>query len=140
MLKVFKNEEKKQITAVVSGVNDDAIRIANRRTRYYRDFGVLGMKRQYTGTVTCDPRDTYDEEVGRKLAISKAMKNYRRGLRNAFVRWQVQVMKELFVSNPDTFDDAYNIVRDWGKDQQEKMEAAREKAKAKSKAKAERQA
>ena len=42
----------------------------------------------YKGTVKCDPRDTFDAEVGKKLAAAKANKHRRAAIERAIKRWK----------------------------------------------------
>ena len=68
------------------------------------------MNNRYSGTVTCDDRDTYDEAVGEDEAVKKAMANHNRGFMKAIVRWQSALIKQAIDVSPETFDEALKHV------------------------------
>lgn len=113
MVKVTSNEAKKQTTAVIVGDGYDAVRIATKRLSglSISDFSdkmidKAIMPRSYVGRVSVMPGDTYDEEKGKQFAITKAMKNYRRGLFKALAKWQTAALMEIYTVNPETYAEA----------------------------------
>lgn len=113
MVRIVSNEKTKQTTAVIISDGLDAVRIVARRlsglmmspatSKMYRK---AEMNRSYVGRVCVMPGDTYDEEKGKELAIAKAMKNYKRGLDKALVKWQTAALLEVYNVNPATYHEA----------------------------------
>lgn len=83
-IKYYTNPEKKQTIAVLSGTRYDAVnRIAKMMNCENSEFIMSPalytkylMPEQYKVKVTCDARDTYDEEVGKQVAKQKLLRNY----------------------------------------------------------------
>ena len=80
MIKYFVNEEKRQVIAVLENTKWDAY---NKIEKMIADTefclvpgGKYLMPSQFKVTVTCDPRDEFDAEVGKKIAKKRVLKNY----------------------------------------------------------------
>lgn len=85
MIKYVINEKSRQIMAFLEDTKYDAVKIVGRelcRTGIPIDYfsNKLLMANKYSGTVTCHGDDTFDVEVGKKLAKEKCLANYHRGL------------------------------------------------------------
>ena len=83
-VKYYTNPEKKQIVAVLSGTKYDAVNRITKMMNCENSEFIMSpslytkylMPGQYKVVVTCDERDTYDEEVGKKIAKKKLLRNY----------------------------------------------------------------
>ena len=131
MARIFENKEKRANTAVLEDCAYDAIKHLTKRDIFGSDAKIieidfdgvkglevnvdlaealmlkcLDMKSRYTGTVICDERDEYDASVGESLAVKKAMDNHHNAFVKAIKRWQVAMLKKIYMANPDTFEDA----------------------------------
>lgn len=123
MLPITRDIEKKTTTAELSGTKFDAIAhiIKVLGIRYskiddamnYSDMKLYEavMSEVYTGTVTCDEKDDYDEAVGESEAVKKAMSNHNKAFKRALTRWQIAMIKRIINVSPDTFDTALHKVR-----------------------------
>lgn len=135
MLDIYRNDSKKTTTAVINDSAFDAVRHIARKLgiktcdfddcdicegmQICKDIGICMevpcadkalMSNRYSGTVTCDSRDNYDEEVGENEAVKKAMANHNRGFVKALVRWQAAMIKNIMAVSPETFDEALKQV------------------------------
>ena len=79
-IKYFVNEEKRQVIAVMENTQYDAI---NKILKMIRDtdFCVTHCKKYmmpsgFRVTVTCDPRDEFNVETGKKIAKKRVLENY----------------------------------------------------------------
>lgn len=79
-IKYFVNEEKRQVIAVLENTKWDA---CNKIEKMIADteFCLTICKKylmpnQFKVTVTCDPRDEFNVEVGKKIAKKRVLKNY----------------------------------------------------------------
>ena len=80
MIKYFVNEEKRQVIAVLENTAWDAYNKIEKMitdtefclvpTNKYR------MPSQFKVTVTCDPRDEFNVEIGKEIAKKRILKNY----------------------------------------------------------------
>lgn len=89
MIKYFENRDKKQVIAVLDNCKWDAY---NKIDKVMNDTGFIFsaccpnyrdkfiMPDTFKVTVTCDPRDEYDFEVGKQIAKKKLMRNYYKSL------------------------------------------------------------
>jgi phosphotransferase system IIB component len=118
MLDIYRNEAKKTTTAVIKGSKQDAVNHIAKRLKITTKFeakiynlGAAIMQDKYSGTVTCDERDTYDAAVGEDEAVKKAMDNHKNGFTKAILRWQVSMIKKIKNISPETFDEALNKVK-----------------------------
>ena len=80
MIKYFVNADKRQVVAVLENTKWDA---CNKIDKMMADseFCLVLVKKyimpsQFKVTVTCDPRDEFDVEVGKKIAKQRLLKNY----------------------------------------------------------------
>jgi hypothetical protein len=80
MIKYFVNEDKRQVIAVLENTKWDAF---NKIEKMMADteFCLVPcekytMPSQFKVVVTCDPRDEFDVEVGKKIAKKRVLKNY----------------------------------------------------------------
>ena len=80
MIKYFVNEDKRQVIAVLENTKWDAY---NKIEKMMADTefclvpcGKYTMPAQFRVVVTCDPRDEFDVEVGKKIAKKRVLKNY----------------------------------------------------------------
>ena len=80
MIKYFVNKDKRQVIAILENTKWDA---CNKICKMIADtdFCVVPnhkylMPNQFKVTVTCDPRDEFDVEVGKKIAKKRVLKNY----------------------------------------------------------------
>lgn len=138
MLDIYRNNSKKTTTAVIKDSTFDAVKHIARKLgvdldRYddcddcedcdemkmYENFEICRqvpcadkalMSNRYSGTVTCDDRDTYDEVVGEDEAVKKAMANHNRGFVKAIIRWQSALIKQAIDVSPETFEEALKKV------------------------------
>lgn len=135
MLDIYRNNSKKTTTAVIKDSTFDAVKHIARKLGIdvdeydeYDDCEEMQMcenleicmrvpcadkaimNKRYSGTVTCDDRDTYDEAVGEDEAVKKAMANHNRGFMKAIVRWQSALIKQVIDVSPETFDEALKKV------------------------------
>lgn len=135
MLDIYRNNSKKTTTAVINDSTFDAVKHIARKlginTDSYDDCDSCEemqmcenleicmrvpcadkaiMNKRYSGTVTCDDRDTYDEAVGEDEAVKKAMANHNRGFMKAIVRWQSALIKQAIDVSPETFEEALKKV------------------------------
>ncbi len=125
MLDIFRNSKKKTTTAVIKDSAYDAVNHIEKKLGLSVDGELLElevaevfepslrkavMNNTYTGTVKCDERDTYDENVGEDEAVKKAMANHKNGFTKAIVRWQAAAIKRIIEVSPETFDEALRKV------------------------------
>ena len=135
MLDIYRNNSKKTTTAVIKDSTFDAVKHIARKLGIdvdeydkYDDCEEMQMcenleicmrvpcadkaimNKRYSGTVTCDDRDTYDEAVGEDEAVKKAMANHNRGFVKAIIRWQSALIKQVIDVSPETFDEALKHV------------------------------
>ena len=80
MIKYFVNEDKRQVIAVLENTKWDA---CNKIEKMMADtefclviVNKYLMPNQFKVTVTCDPRDEFDVEIGKKIAKQRLLKNY----------------------------------------------------------------
>ena len=80
MIKYFVNEEKQQVIAVLENTEWDAY---NKIAKMIADTEFClapnqkyRMPSQFKVTVTCDPRDEFNVEVGKGIAKKRILKNY----------------------------------------------------------------
>jgi hypothetical protein len=120
MLDIYVNEKKRTTTAVIEDSEADAIKhIAKRlkvpyklpKNRKVFSLDAAIMSNKYSGTVTCDERDTYDAAVGEDEAVKKAMDNHKRGFVKAITRWQTVMIKRIKAVSPETFEEALSNVK-----------------------------
>ena len=130
MLSIFKNNNKKTTTAIIFDSETDAMKHISKKlglgdiTNPFRFSGLDSdkelmrvlkldkalMNNKYSGTVTCDDRDNYDEAVGEDEAVKKAIANHNRGFVKAITRWQSALIKQVIDVSPETFDEALEKV------------------------------
>lgn len=80
MIKYFVNKQKRQVIAVLENTKWDAYNkidkmIADTEFCMVPNNKYL-MPSQFKVTVTCDPRDEFNVEVGKKIAKKRVLKNY----------------------------------------------------------------
>lgn len=133
MLKTFKNVEKKATIAVIEDCSMDAVarigKVIAARNKVKLDKDICKryeqikfacrlvpnsksalMSESIKAIVTCDERDTYDEAVGEREAVKKAIANHKRAFLKALKRWQVAMLKDVIAVSPETFKEALNEV------------------------------
>lgn len=80
MIKYFVNEDKRQVIAVLENTKWDACnKIEKMIAETEFCLAICNkylMPNQFKVTVTCDPRDEFDVEVGKKIAKKRLLKNY----------------------------------------------------------------
>lgn len=80
MIKYFVNEDKRQVIAVLENTKWDACNKIEKMIADTEFCLAIGhkylMPSQFKVTVTCDPRDEFDVEVGKKIAKKRLLKNY----------------------------------------------------------------
>lgn len=79
-IKYFVNEEKRQVIGLLENTQWDAIHKIC-KTVADTDFCIRGhekymMPSEFRTVVTCDPRDEFDVEIGKKIAKERVLKNY----------------------------------------------------------------
>ena len=79
-IKYFVNEEKKQVIGLLEGTRWDAMNKIGKMVRD-TDFCVVPnekymMPSEFRVVVTCDERDEFDVEVGKKISKQRLLKNY----------------------------------------------------------------
>ena len=79
-IKYFVNEEKRQVIGLLENTRWDAFNKICKTVRD-TDFCVVPhekymMPSEFRVVVTCDPRDEFDVEVGKKIAKERLLKNY----------------------------------------------------------------
>lgn len=80
MIKYFVNEDKRQVIAILENTRWDAFKKIDKMIAE-TDFCAVPsekymMPAQFKVTVTCDPRDEFNVEVGKKIAKKRILKNY----------------------------------------------------------------
>ena len=101
-IKYYFNREKKQTIAVLDNCKFDAYnridkimnesefmfcsKVSNEHDKYI-------MPDTFKATVTCDPRDEYNEEVGKREAKKKLMRNYYKSLDKRLAMFKESVVK-----------------------------------------------
>ena len=80
MIKYFINNEKRQVIGLLENTRWDAINKISKMVRD-TDFCVVPnekymMPSEFRVTVTCDERDEFDVEIGKKIAKQRLLKNY----------------------------------------------------------------
>ena len=80
MIKYFVNEEKRQVIGLLENTRWDAMNKISKMIRD-TDFCVVPnekymMPSEFRVTVTCDKRDKFDIEIGKKIAKQRLLKNY----------------------------------------------------------------
>lgn len=80
MIKYFVNEQKRQVIAVLENTRYDACNKIEKMIAE-TEFCVVPsakylMPGQFKVTVTCDPRDEFNVEVGKNIAKKRILKNY----------------------------------------------------------------
>ena len=84
MIKYFINEEKRQVIGLLENTRWDAINKIS-KTIMDTDFCVVPnekymMPSEFKVVVTCDERDEFDVEVGKKIAKKRLLNNYYKSL------------------------------------------------------------
>ena len=78
-IKYFVNEEKRQVIGVLENTRYDAMRKIDKMLDD-TDFCCYGekymMPSEFRTVVTCDHRDEFDVEIGKKIAKERLLKNY----------------------------------------------------------------
>ena len=79
-IKYFVNKDKRQVIAILENTKWDAFNKINKMV-VDTEFCVVPnnkylMPNQFKVTVTCDPRDEFDVETGKKIAKKRVLKNY----------------------------------------------------------------
>ena len=80
MIKYFVNEEERKVVAVLENTRWDAYNKICKMTRD-TDFCVVPkdkymMHNAYRAVITCDERDEFNEEVGKKYAKERVLEHY----------------------------------------------------------------
>ena len=79
-IKYFVNENKRQVIAILENTRWDAVNKIGKMIAE-TEFCVVPnhkymMPNQFKVTVTCDPRDEFNADVGKKIAKKRILKNY----------------------------------------------------------------
>lgn len=112
-VKVLVNDEKKVTTAVVEGCELNAIERIEKVLKgrdLTRNFKKALLPEKINAKTTCLECDTFDEKEGRRLAINKVMEKHNRAFKNALMRWQVAMLRDIQAVSPETFKDAVDRV------------------------------
>lgn len=79
-IKYFVNEEKRQVIGLMENTRWDAV---NKIDKMIRDTDFCFspsekymMPSEFRTVVTCDPRDEFNVEIGKKIAKQRLLKNY----------------------------------------------------------------
>lgn len=106
MIKYFVNEEERKIVAVLENTRWDAYHKICKMVRD-TDFCVVPkdkymMHAAYRAVVTCDERDEFDAEVGKKIAKERVLEHYYAALdkRVDEFRNAVLVMNDMVFETP----------------------------------------
>ena len=88
-IKYYPIPEKRQMVAVLSNCKYDAFNKIDKMLRETgfcfspngaKEYNKYMMPDTFKVVVTCDPRDTYDIEEGKRVAKKKVMRNYRKSM------------------------------------------------------------
>lgn len=88
-IKYYPIPEKRQVVAVLSNTQYDAYNKIDKMMKETgfcfaphgsREYNKYMMPDTFKVTLTCDERDVYDVEEGKKIAKKKLMRNYRKSL------------------------------------------------------------
>ena len=88
-IKYYPIPEKRQVVAVMSNTQYDAYNKIDKIMRGTgfcfspcgsNEYGKYLMPDTFKVVLTCDERDTYDVEEGKKIAKKKLMRNYRKSM------------------------------------------------------------
>lgn len=102
MIKYYSNPEKRQTIAVLENCHHDALckidKIMHNTNFYFDPSSRMMMERYlmpdtFRVIVTCDPRDEYDFEIGKKIAKERLMKKYYNSLDKRMVMFTSDLAK-----------------------------------------------
>ena len=68
----------------------------------------LFIASQHKAVVQCDPRDEFDAEVGKELAIAKLEDTVTKAKEKAFARWQAAMAYKVIKVSNRTFGEGYD--------------------------------
>lgn len=97
MIRYVVNEEKRTVTAILTGCECDAHQIIVKRHMTFKDcfadedsilLGRALMADKIVAVAKCHPDDTFYEEAGKQVAREKLNKKYRKELVRAMKNWE----------------------------------------------------
>lgn len=106
------NEEKRTVTCIAWDCENDLIEHLLKKSSdsftldtLVHNYETLLLKHKYVGTAKCSPEDTFDVEIGKKIARAKMREKYTRDKFKAIDNF-------MFILEPvvNLFNDAYNAV------------------------------
>lgn len=107
-IKYYPIPEKRQIIAVMENTQEDALNKI-RKTMHETGFAFFGcslndydkymMPDTFKVILTCDERDMYDVEEGKKIAKQKLMRNYRKSLNKRLAKFKKSMDQMVAVVN-----------------------------------------
>lgn len=114
-MKFFVNEEKRTVVAIVENcTNDFRSRISKNpffSVIYVADDYKGGewtfMNDSYKGIAKCSPEDTFDVEIGKTIAMNRALRKYYSDLRNKY-----SCFMDMLYEVIDIAQDNYGMVND----------------------------
>lgn len=96
-IKYFVNEEKKQVIGLLENTRWDAV---NKIEKMVSNTGFcVTLKKKYMMpsrfkvTVTCDPRDTFDPEIGKRIAKKRILDRYYKSLDQKVDAFRIAAME-----------------------------------------------
>lgn len=110
MVKYFINENKRQVIGLLEGTEWDAMNKLEKMVRD-TDFCLVPnakymMPSKFKAVVTCDPRDQFDVEVGKRIAKQRVLKNYYKALDKRINRFleAAMVLNGKVFTTPEDFE------------------------------------
>lgn len=96
-IKYFVNEEKKQVIGLLENTRWDAVNKIEKMVSN-TDFCVTLNKKymmpsRFKVTVTCDPRDTFDPEIGKRIAKKRILDRYYKSLDQKVDAFRIAAME-----------------------------------------------
>lgn len=96
-IRYFINEEKKQVIGLLENTRWDAMNKINKIVGN-TDFCVVPNKKymmpsRFKVTVTCDPRDTFDSEIGKNIAKKRILDRYYKSLDSKVDAFRIATME-----------------------------------------------
>lgn len=94
-MKFFVNEEKRTVVAIIEDCSLDFIKRISKNpfnemgyiASTYSNGNWIYMNDSYKGIAKCAPDDEFDVEIGKTIAMNRALRKYYSDLRNKFGRY-----------------------------------------------------
>jgi hypothetical protein len=101
MIKYYVDEPKRTVAAVLEDCELDAVDVISRKIGYINEYlssdlsvDKYTLPKRFVGIAKCDPRDTFNETEGKKIAKKRCLDKYHKRLNKTIDRYCVNMMIE----------------------------------------------